>query len=314
VTPSQISSAQWLLLVFSLPSKNGSLRVNIWRKLKRSGALALPTSGYLLPNTPDNMERFEWLSAEIRKYKGKASVAQVQSFDDLSDERIIQRFTAARDGDYQKMLRKLKSKPTAQHVSAVRRKLVEISAIDFFESPLRRKVENAITSVDGGETKKAGKIAKGKTFANRTFANRTWLTRHRPGIDRCASAWLIQQFIDPKARFTFGNDPKHFPEAVPFDMYGDVGFGHRGDDCTFETLCAEFSLRELRLKTIAEIVHDADLHDDKFGRPEGAAIDRVLKGWAKQEISDNELIRKGMELFEGLYEGLAVSNAKTKKG
>ena len=97
-------------------------------------------------------------------------------------------------------------------------------------------------------------------------------------------------------------------------MYGDVGFGHRGDDCTFETLCSEFSLRETRLKTIAEIVHDADLHDAKFGKPEGAAIDRVLKGWAKQKISDNALIRKGMELFEGLYDGLAVSNAKIKKG
>jgi hypothetical protein len=309
VKPTQISSAQWLLLVFSLPSKNGSLRVNIWRKLKRSGALALPTSGYLLPNTPDNMERFEWLSAEIRKHKGKASVAQVQSFDDLADERIIQRFTAAREGDYQKMLHKLKSKPTAQHVSAVRRKLVEISAIDFFDNPLRRKVEDAITSADGGMTKKGSKTAKSKAFTNRT-----WLTRHRPGIDRCASAWLIQQFIDPNARFTFGSDPKHFPEAIPFDMYGDVGFGHRGNDCTFETLCSEFSLREHRLKTIAEIVHDADLHDDKFGRPEGAAFDRVLKGWARQEISDHQLIHKGMELFEGLYEGLAVSNAKTKKG
>src|SRR5205814_1061421 len=111
-----------------------------------------------------------------------------------------------------------------------------------------------------------------------------------PGIDRCASAWLIQRFIDPKARFTFGNDPKQIPEAIAFDMYGDVGFGHRGDNCTFETLCAAFSLREPRLKDIAEIVHDADVHDDKFARPEGAAIDHVLKGWAKQEVSDDDLI------------------------
>ena len=80
------NTCQWLLLVFSLPSKNGSVRVDIWRKLKRSGALALPTSGYLLPNSPDNLERFEWLSAEIRKHKGQASVAQVQSFDDLPDD------------------------------------------------------------------------------------------------------------------------------------------------------------------------------------------------------------------------------------
>jgi hypothetical protein len=309
MTSSQISSAQWLLLVFCLPSKNGSVRVSIWRKLKRSGALALPTSGYLLPNDPDNREQFEWLSSEIRKHKGKASVAQVQSFNDLTDKRIIQRFSAARDGDYQRLLRKLKSKPTAQHVSAVRRKLLEVSAIDFFDSPLKRKVEAAISAAGDGTNKKAGKIAKSKAYVNRT-----WLTRHRPGIDRCASAWLIQRFVDSKARFAFGIEPEQVPEAIPFDLYGDVGFGHRGDDCTFETLCSEFGLREHRLKTIAEIVHDADLHDDKFGRPEGSAIDRVLKGWAKREISDNELIRKGMELFEGLYEGLATSNAKIKKG
>ena len=55
-------------------------------------------------------------------------MAQVQSFNDLTDKRIIQRFSAARDGDYQRLLRKLKSKPTAQHVRAVRRKLLEVSA------------------------------------------------------------------------------------------------------------------------------------------------------------------------------------------
>src|SRR6185437_1525723 len=140
----------------------------------------------------------------------------------------------------------------------------------------------------------------------REYSNRTWITRHRPGIDRCSSAWLIQRFIDPKAKFIFGSRPEDDSNAIAFDMYGDAGFGHRGDHCTFETLCAEFSLRDPRLKDIAEIIHDADLHDDKFGRPEGAAIDRVLKGWAHQQISDDDLIHRGMELFEGLYEGLAV--------
>src|SRR5579859_3625455 len=161
------SPPPWLLLVFSLPSKNGSVRVNIWRKLKRSGAIALPTSGYLLPNTPDNMERFEWLSAEIRKYKGNASVAQVQSFDGLSDERVTALFTAARDGDYKRLLLQMKAKRTPQSLGAVRRKFVEISAIDFFASPLKAKVESAINT----KMKKGKKMNATAKAANRAYTN-----------------------------------------------------------------------------------------------------------------------------------------------
>jgi hypothetical protein len=295
------ASNPWLLLVFSLPSKNGSVRVDIWRKLKRSGALALPTSGYLLPNSSENLERFEWLSAEIRKHKGQASVAQVQSFDDLPHEHLVHLFVRERNKDYEKLLRELKAKRSEQQLSALRRKLLEISAIDFFSSPMKRKVELAIAALQEPQSGK-----KGTNMKDRQHSNRTWITRHRPGIDRCSSAWLIQRFIDPKAKFAFGSKPEDRPDAVAFDMYGDAGFGHRGDHCTFETLCAEFALRDPRLKDIAEIVHDADLHDEKFGRPEGAAIDRVLKGWAHQQIPDDDLIRRGMELFEGLYEGLAA--------
>jgi hypothetical protein len=295
------ASNPWLLLVFSLPSKNGSVRVDIWRKLKRSGALALPTSGYLLPNSSENLERFEWLSAEIRKHKGQASVALVQSFDDLPHERLVHLFVRERNKDYEKLLRELKAKRTEQQLSALRRKLLEISAIDFFDSPMKRKVEGAMAAL---QERQSGK--KGTNMKDRQHSNRIWITRHRPGIDRCSSAWLIQRFIDPKARFAFGNKPEDQPDAIAFDMYGESGFGHRGDHCTFETLCAEFSLRDPRLKDIAEIVHDADLHDEKFGRPEGAALDRVLKGWAHQQIPDDDLIRRGMELFEGLYEGLSA--------
>ncbi len=291
--------SRWLLLVFNLPSRNGSVRVDIWRKLKRCGALALRTSGYLLPNTPDNLERLEWLSAEIRKHRGQASVAQVQAFDDLPHERIVQLFMAERNKDYEKLLRELRHKRAPQQIRAVRQKLQQVSAIDFFSSPIKGKVEAAIVALEeDGNQKRRGRVAR------REFANRTWVTRYRPGIDRCASAWLVQRFIDPRARFTFARDAKQASDAIPFDMYGDAGFGHRGDSCTFETLCAEFSLRDRKLKQIAEIVHDADLDDEKFGRAEGAGLDRILKGWARQQVSDEELLRRGMELFDGLYEGL----------
>ena len=87
-------------------------------------------------------------------------------------------------------------------------------------------------------------------------------------------------------------------------MFQAKGFGHRGDDCTFETLRKEFAVRDARVGTIAEMIHDADLADEKFGRTEGTGLDRVLIGWAHQGISDDELLRRGMELIEGLYQSL----------
>ena len=84
-------------------------------------------------------------------------------------------------------------------------------------------------------------------------------------------------------------------------MFHESGFGHRGDDCTFETLQKEFKIRDRRVKVISEIIHDADMADDKFGRKEGYGIDEILKGWARQGISDQELLDRGMQLMEGLY-------------
>src|SRR5512133_2705997 len=98
----------WLVLVFSLPAKKASQRVEIWRKLQRYGMLPLRSAGYVLPNSAMNQERMEWLATAIRAYKGQASVVQVQSFDDLPDERLKQLFQEARARDYQKLLHEAK--------------------------------------------------------------------------------------------------------------------------------------------------------------------------------------------------------------
>jgi hypothetical protein len=136
------------------------------------------------------------------------------------------------------------------------------------------------------------------------YLNRTWITRPRPGIDRVSSAWLITHFIDKNAKFVFDNEHARHPNAVPFDMFQGVGFGHWGEDCTFETLCKEFRVRDSKVRVMAQIVHDADLEDEKFGRTEGSGLDRVLVGWAKRDVSDDELMRRGMQLIDGLYSAL----------
>ena len=308
MTITEATKAPWLLLVFSLPARNSSQRVAVWRKLQRYGMLALRSSGYVLPNSAINQERMEWLAAAIRTYKGQASVVQVQGFDDLPAERLKRLFVEARSRDYRKLLREAKRllalppprRPTGQ-VNRVRRRFLEITDIDFFENPLRARLEKLLAQDRESGTAKSGRDHKRKSG---TYLSRVWMTRPRPGIDRVSSAWLIRRFIDPKARFVFGTEPSVHPDAIPFDMFCPQGFGHRGEDCTFETLYKQFAIRDSKVKRIAHIIHDADLGDEKFGRVEGQGLDRVLNGWGRQDLPDAALLQRGMELIEGLYESL----------
>jgi hypothetical protein len=305
MTVTRSPTIPWLLLVFSLPARSASQRVQVWRKLQRYGMLALRSSGYVLPNTAANQERMEWLATAIRTYKGQASVVQVQGFDDLPSEHLKQLFIEARSRDYQKLLHEAKrvlarspSQRPGGRLNRFRRRFLELQDIDFYGSPLRTKVENLLAQAD---TQTAGRKANRKSGE---YVNRLWMTRPRPGIDRVSSAWLIRRFIDPKARFVFGAEPGAHADAIPFDMFCSQGFGHRGEDCTFETLQKEFSIKDAKVKRIAQIIHDADLGDEKFGRVEGQGLDKVLNGWAKQDLPDDELLQRGMDLIEGLYESL----------
>jgi len=305
MTVTQTATAPWLLLVFSLPARSASQRVQVWRKIQRYGMLALRSSGYVLPNTAVNQERMEWLATAIRTYKGRASVVQVQGFDDLPAEHLKQLFVEARSRDYQKLLHEARkvlalspSRGPGGRMNRIRRRFLELQDIDFFGNPSRAKVENLLAQADKADTQMAAPRARGKSGE---YVNRLWMTRPRPGIDRVSSAWLIRRFIDPKARFVFAAEPSTHADAIPFDMFCPQGFGHRGEDCTFETLQKEFSIRDGRVTRIAQIIHDADLGDEKFGRVEGQGLDKVLNGWAKQDLPDDELLQRGVDLIEGLY-------------
>jgi hypothetical protein len=128
-----------------------------------------------------------------------------------------------------------------------------------------------------------------------------WGTRTHIHIDRAASAWLIRRFIDPEAVFVFVDDPADLDEdVVAFDMRG-VKFGHRGDDCTFETLLREHELLDPALWRIATIVHEADLGDDKFDAPEAPGIDVALRGLS-MVCTDEATLTVTKPLFDGLYE------------
>jgi hypothetical protein len=295
---------QWLLLVFTLPAKRASQRVEVWRKLQRYGSIPLGNSGYLLPNNPGNLECFAWLATSIRNYGGEASVAHIQSIDNLSTPQLISRFVEARSRDYRAVIRELQrlasmpvEKRAPGRLTRLRTRYREIAEIDFFGGPMKGQVEKLLDAAVAPQ-KPRGTPMK---INPKKYTNRVWVTRPRPGIDRSASAWLIRRFIDKKARFAFARDSRIPGRTVPFDMF-DRGFGHRGEDCTFETLQKEFRIRGKKVDMIAQIVHDADFLDEKFGRKEGLGIGEVLKGWEKQGIPDMKLLERGMQLFEALFE------------
>jgi hypothetical protein len=219
-------------------------------------------------------------------------------------------FRKARAADYTALIEDLqKLKPSAKgpstQVQRLRRRFEEIVAIDFFTSPLRGRAEEALAQAEQTGTKpdlrERGSVSKAK------YQKRTWITRPRPGIDRASSAWLICRFIDAKPKFIFDTSPAAHPNAIPFDMFHGVGFGHEGDQCTFETLCLAFDISDKRVLFIAQAIHDADLEDGKFGRHEGHAMNQILRGWAAHNVPDDQLLQRGMDLIEGLYNSIPQS-------
>jgi hypothetical protein len=294
----------WLLLLVRLPATHSTERMAIWRKLKKSGAIQIQTSTYILPDDPARYETFQWLTQHIRDAGGDATLVRVREIEGWSNGRLIDLFNAARAKEYaslREMLRPLTaSAGRASNLSCkldrIRKQFREIRGTDFFDSPKAKDVAMILLKLE--ETQPGSKTQP--KLEPRDFRNRVWLTRPRPEIDRIGSAWLIRKFVDPKARFIFGDKRAPNRRVLTFDMLeGD--FSHDGEDCTFETLIRRFGIQDKVTRKIAEMVHDADLGDDKFQRTECIGIDRVLKGWGRESISDPEILRRGFQCFDALY-------------
>jgi len=128
-----------------------------------------------------------------------------------------------------------------------------------------------------------------------------WATRPGIHVDRTACAWLIRRFVDPEAEFVFVADPSEVPEdATPFDMRG-VELGHRGGECSFEAVLRRYELEDPVLWGIAEIVHEADLEDERYDAPEARGLDVLIRGLS-MVLSDDEMLELTGPLYDGLYE------------
>ena len=311
-------AAGWVLLIHQIPPKPDYLRVKIGRRLQRVGAIAVKNSVYVLPDGDQSVEDFQWIRREIVDGGGDASVCRAAFIDGLTDDQLRDAFRAARDADYEEITeaaralqpaararsRGAASAPGEDDVSRRRKRFAAVAALDFFEASGRGAADKALNAV---EMKLAPANVRQAAASSRVdrgkYRARTWVTRKGVFVDRIASAWLIRRFIDPDARFRFV-DPETYrpmPGELRFDMF-DGEFTHEGDRCTFEMLVYRFGLEnDPALIAIAEVVHDIDMKDAKYDRPDSAGVESLLTGIARSTPNDEERVVLGGALFAALY-------------
>lgn len=310
----------WLLLIHRLPPENAYLRVKVWRRLQRVGAVSVQNAVYALPNVEGCREHFEWIVREIVQAGGTASIGETHFVVGAGDDALRGGFVEARASDYRALVeeaRKVLGPPPFRadqtrlpanfvaSVAKLRRRRDDIRAIDYFPAPERGadEVEHLLARLEAmanpEPTGPAGTSAR--RFRIAEVQGRTWVTRSGVHVDRIASAWLIRAFIDPDARFKFVPSKGYMPEPgeLRFDMY-DAELTHDGDLCTFEVLLREFELSSPGLRALAEIVHEIDLEVEEPSRPETIGISHALEGIARRHASDEDRLRDGAALFAGL--------------
>ncbi|MEW6674290.1 MAG: chromate resistance protein ChrB domain-containing protein [Thermodesulfobacteriota bacterium] len=308
---------KWLLLIHQIPPKPNALRVKIWRRLLQVGAVAIKQSVYAMPFSDQSREDLSWTLKEIVDGGGDGSISEACFIEGLTDEQIVAMFQNARRSDYEKLIQETnllladwssgKNDPHdpalkgPAQVSRLRRRLNDIAAIDFFRVPERATAEILLEEL----VKRSSAPPSATTAVEERSVNlegKTWVTRKNLFVDRIACGWLIRNFVDKNAVFKFVSSPKYTskPGEIRFDMFGGE-YTHEGDCCTFEVMLQRLQLKNRALVPMAEVVHDIDLKDDKYGRPETGGFNALLTGLVASQAADDQRLAEGMRLFDNLY-------------
>ena len=304
---------RWLLLVHQLPSTPSNLRVRTWRRLQELGAVPVKQSVYVLPDSPESREDFEWLRVEIEGSGGEAVIFSGDHLSPEAETALVEEFRRARQAAYTELAAELQRvrpktgsrsrKVLDRDLTRYRERFKAIERIDFFGSAGRDRVAQLLTGLESRQS--PDRDSPSVVDDASKFHGRIWVTRPRPGVDRMSSAWLIKRFIDPSATFDFVTDARSASaDALPFDMYGG-GFGHEADRCTFETLVLKFGIKDKAVERLGESVHDLDLKDNKFNPPEASTLCAAIEGLQMACSDDHRLLEQGMVLFEAMYRSFA---------
>jgi hypothetical protein len=312
----------WLLLIHQLPPKPPYLRVKVWRRLQALGAVPIKNSVYVLPNTDEAREDFEWVLRQIHQGGAGASLCEARLVDGLTDDEVRALFANAREADYRSLSSDIRAfaqetlpsrsravsdeaRPQIEAaIARFRKRLAEIAKIDFFAAPGREAAEGLVAGLEQRLSPAPARSASSSTsrLGMADVQNRTWVTRKGIHIDRIACAWLIRRFIDPQATFKFVSARGYAPALgeLRFDMF-DAEFTHDGDLCSFEVMLRAFAIDDAALHAVAEVVHDVDLKERKFDREETRGVESLVAGLAWQHADDESRVERGAAIFDALH-------------
>jgi hypothetical protein len=309
-----MTSDSFAALVLSLPSKNKTVRMRIWRALHGLGCGVLRDGVYLLPAGAAQAASFVELEADVKAAGGFAMTVELTLRSSSQFERVRKLFD--RTSEYASLVARIDAakksaarlgQPRADTlVKRLRRSLQESVEMDFYPGQASRQAQDALagleSAVQGLFSSDEPRSAKGRIrrLDPVSYQGRVWATRKRPWMDRLASAWLIKRFIDRKARFAWIEKPKDGPKgALGFDFDG-AEFTHVGNRVTFEVLLASFGLdSDPALNRLAATVHFLDIGGIPVA--DACGLEMVLKGARDSARSDDELALAAARVFDHVY-------------
>ena len=304
-------------LVLSLPTRNSTLRMRLWRALKETGCGVLRDGVYVLPATA-NVDGLAKLESDVRSQGGFAMTAELtpktpaqladirRLFDRSADYGVLAEKIAAAKGS----LARLGARRGQTAIQRLERAMEKLARIDFFAGEAKAQAAAALLEIKsayrslyaGGEPRSSKRGLRPVDTAR--YQKRVWATRQKPWVDRLASAWLIKRFIDREARFAWIARPSDCPKgAIGFD-YDGAEFTHVKSRVTFEVLLATFGLdKDPALAAIGAAVHFLDVGG--IPAPDAKGLETMLKGARDKARSDDGLLAEAMRVLDLLYGGLS---------
>jgi hypothetical protein len=311
-------SPTWIVLIHQLPVKPEALRMSVWRDLQKVGAYSLKNSIYLLPDLSENYSNLEKIAFKIRENGGECYLLKSDEIDGLDSKILKAYFKSNADKIFTKLnlelqaflksLRKISNSEdhlmNAKHtIGSLLKKFEDASKIDFFGSEARERAKKYLSKIDEHMSILHGinKKPQIKIVSKNNYSKRIWVTRSDIKVDRIASAWLIQNFIDPQARFKFVSDKnyKQKNKECCFDMFGGE-FTHIDNLCTFEVLLKSFDIQDQGLESLAEIIHDLDFKDEKYELKETSTVETILNGIIREYNDDLTRIEQASHFLKHL--------------
>ena len=309
-------------LILSLPTRNSTARMRVWRSLKEAGCGVLRDGVYVLPAGSSAATTLGEIEKEIRNSGGTAMRVELRLKTEEQRSRLPVLFD--RGSEYAELLDQIKSargslrrlgpRKAKTSLERLQRRLEKLSAIDFFPGAAKTQASDAMTTLT---REYRDTFAQGEPRVSRRrlrpadrskYLGRTWGTRKDPWVDRLASAWLIRRFIDQKAKFVWLDRPSNLPaKAVGYDFDG-AEFTHVGNKVTFEVLMERFGLEKDRaLATVASSVHFLDVGGAPVAEAKG--LEAVLKGVKEKATSDDSMLAEAIRIFDHFYSAYAERKA-----